>query len=112
VDLADARALALSFPGTHEEPHFDMTSFRCGTKVFATAPPDGGQLRIFVDETETMACVAEDPSVFSELWWGKRLSGVGVALGGVGPERLGELLEEAWRRKASKADIARFDAGK
>jgi hypothetical protein len=30
------RALALSFPETTEEPHFDKTSFRVRNKIFAT----------------------------------------------------------------------------
>lgn len=110
MDLAAARALALSLPDTHEAPHHDLTSFRVGTKIFATAPPDGDQLRIFVDEDETRACVAEDPAVFAELWWGKSLAGVGVHLPAADPERVAELLEESWRRKAPKRVIAAYDA--
>src|SRR6188508_571796 len=61
MDLDEARALALALPEAHEAPHFDLTSFRVGKKVFATAPPDGDELRIFVDESETMACAEEAP---------------------------------------------------
>jgi hypothetical protein len=110
VDLDDARAIALRLPGTHEEPHFDLTSFRTGTKIFATAPADGDHLRIMVDESEIMACVAEDPAVFGELWWGKKLGGLQVALGAADPTRVAELLEDAWRRKAPKRAVAAHDA--
>ena len=110
VDLDDARGLALRLPATHEEPHFDLTSFRVGTKIFATAPADGDHLRIFVDEHEIHACVAEDPEVFGELWWGKRLSGLKVMLAEADPQRVAELLEESWRRKAPKKVIDAFDA--
>ena len=110
MDLDDARALALALPGTHEEPHFDLTSFRVGTKVFATAPPDGGHLRIFVDESEVHACVEEAPDRFEALWWGKRMVGVKVDLALADPERVGELLEESWRRRAPKRVVAAHDA--
>lgn len=101
MDLDRARRLALALPDTHEQPHHDLTSFRVGTKaaIFATAPPNGDHLRIFVDEDETRACVAEDPDVFAELWWGKNLAGVKVDLGRADPERVAELLAEAWERK-------------
>lgn len=110
MDLDDARRIALALPETHEAPHFDLTSFRVGKKIFATAPPHGDQLRIFVDESETKACVAEDPDQFEELWWGQQLVGVGVTLSRAEPERVGELLEESWRRKAPKRAIAAHDA--
>jgi hypothetical protein len=112
VDLNEARTFALALPGTHEEPHFELTSFRVGKKVFATAPPDADQLRVFVDESETRACVAEEPDVFEELWWGQRLVGVGVRLSNADPLRVAELLEESWRRKAPKRLVAAYDAAR
>jgi len=110
VDLAAARAIALDLPGAHEEPHFDLTSFRVGTKIFATAPPDGDQLRIFVDEGEARACAEEDPTTFDVLTWGKKVSGVAVRLSTAEPDRVAELLEESWRRRATKRAIAELDA--
>jgi len=35
-------------PEVTEEPHFAYTSFRVKGKIFATAPPDGEHLHIFV----------------------------------------------------------------
>jgi hypothetical protein len=110
VDLVAARAIALDLPGAHEEPHFDLTSFRVGTKIFATAPPDGDELRVFVDEGEARACAEEDPSTFAVLMWGKKVSGVSVHLAVAPPDRVAELLEESWRRRAPKKLIAELDA--
>ncbi len=110
MDLAAARALALDLPGTHEEPHFDLTSFRVGTKIFATAPPAGEQLRIFVDEGEARACAEEDPATFEVLMWGQKVSGVAVGLAAADPDRVAELLEESWRRRAPKKLITELDA--
>jgi hypothetical protein len=110
MDLDEARVLALALPEAHEEPHFDLTSFRVGTKIFATAPLDADELRIFVDESETKACAAEDPDVFEELRWGQKVSGVRVTLSRADPERVTELLEESWRRKAPKRLVRTLDA--
>ncbi len=112
MDLDDVRELARRLPATSESPHFDLTSFRVGTKIFATAPPDGDQVRIFVDEGEVRACVEEDPDTFEELRWGQRVAGVGVRLADADPARVAELLEESWRRRAPKRVVAAFDAGR
>lgn len=101
MTLDEVRRYALSLAEATEQPHFDYTSFRVG-KIFATAPPDGEHLHVFVDENEAKAAVAENPDVFSELWWGKRLMGVRVRLAAADPAVVRELLEEAWRNKAPK----------
>jgi hypothetical protein len=110
MKLEDARTFALSLPQATEEPHFDMASFRVGKKIFATVPPDGAHLHVFVDEHEARAAVADDPRAFEELWWGKRLTGVRVVLKRADTQIVRELLEEAWRRKAPRRTVAAFDA--
>jgi len=109
VKLEQARRFALSLPETTEEPHFDKSSFRVKGKIFATVPPGGDSLHVFVDEHETRASVAEDPKAFEELWWGKRLSGVRVDLKAARVAQVYELLEESWRRKAPKRVVTAFD---
>ena len=106
----DVRRVVLALPEATEEPHFDMTSYRVRGKIFATLPAEGDRLHIFVDEDDTRAAVAEHPDVFAELWWGQRLSGVRVALAGADPAAVGELLEEAWRRRAAKRLLVQHDA--
>ena len=110
MDLDAVRQLALALPEAHEEPHFDLTSFRVGTKIFATAPPDGGVVRVFVDESEARACVAEALTGVELLLWGEKVSGVSVSLATADARRVAELLEESWRRRAPKRAIAAFDA--
>jgi hypothetical protein len=108
-DLAQARQFALSLPGANEQPHFELTSFRVSKKIFATAPPDELYLHVFVDEHEVNACVAEDPRAFEPLTWGNRVSGVRVVLAAAAPDRVRELLAEAWRRKAPRRLVAELD---
>jgi hypothetical protein len=110
VELDEVRRAALALPEATEEPHFDLTSFRVRGKIFATAPPVGDEVRIFVDDHDARAAVTDDPAVFEELWWGKRLSGLRVRLPGAPAVLVRELLVEAWRRKAPKRVVAAYEA--
>lgn len=112
MDLEAVRRLALALPGTHEAPHFELTSFRVGSKIFATAPLAGDVVRIFVDESEARACVAEALPGVELVQWGQKVSGVGIVLSMADPERVAELLEESWRRRAPKRVVAAFDTGR
>jgi hypothetical protein len=110
ADLESVRVFALSLPGTGEEPHFEMTSFRVKGKIFATAPPDGSHLHVFVGDDEIAACVAEDPRAFEPLLWGKRVRGLRVRLPAAPQDTVTELVEEAWRRKAPRSLVAELEA--
>lgn len=110
MELDDVRRFALSLPETAESPHFEMASLRVRGKIFVTLPPAGVHVHIFVDEHETRAAVAADRDVFSELWWGKRLSGLRVVLAAADASIVTELITLAWRRKAPKRVVAQYDA--
>jgi hypothetical protein len=110
ADLESVRGFALSLPGTGEEPHFDNTSFRVQKRIFATVPPDGSHLHVFVGADEVAACVAEDPGVFEPLLWGQRVRGLRVRLAAADQDRVAELLEESWRRKAPASLVAELEA--
>jgi hypothetical protein len=109
MKLDAVRRFALSLPECTESPHFDMASFRVAGKIFATLPPDQAHLHVFVDEPEVRAAVAEAPEAYEELRWGQRLAGLRVTVALADPERVHELLEDAWRRKAAKRLVAEFD---
>jgi hypothetical protein len=108
--MDSVRAFALSLPGTGEEPHFDKTSFRVRKKIFAAAPPDGSYLHVFVGDDEVSASVAEDPGAFEPLLWGKQVRGLRVRLAAAEQDRVAELLEESWRRKAPASLVAELEA--
>jgi YjbR len=100
----------MSLPGTSEEPHFDMTSFRVHGKIFATAPADESRLHIFIDDSEVAGHVVELPGALEPLLWGQRVRGLRVLLAAAPDDRVRELLTDAWRRKAGKRMVAQFDA--
>jgi hypothetical protein len=56
----------------------------------------------WVDESEILAAVAENPLVCEPFYWGKRLACVVVSTRKARRELVSELLTEAWRRKAPK----------
>jgi hypothetical protein len=106
---SDIRRLALALPQATEEPHHEMTSFRVAGKIFATVPPEGDRVHIFVGPDEVAASCAEYPTQVEELWWGKKLSGCRVPLRTATAPLVVELLAEAWRRKAPKKLIDRSE---
>jgi len=103
VSAAGVRKLALSFPEAAEQPHHDMTSFRVRGKIFATMPPDGGRLHVFLAEDDVASYCAEFPPAVEELWWGKKLSGCRVLLRHADRALVREMLAESWRRRAPKS---------
>jgi len=110
LSLTSVRRLALALPEATEAPHHDMTSFRVAGKIFATVPPAGDRVHVFVGADEVAASCAEYPGVVEELWWGKKLSGCRVSLAGTTTAIMRELLTESWRARAPKKLLAAFDA--
>lgn len=103
VSPAGVRKLALALPEATEEPHHDLTSFRVRGKIFATMPPEGGRVHVFLPEDAVASYRAEFPDAVEELWWGKKLSGCRVMLRHAQRALVKELLTESWRRKAPKS---------
>ena len=106
MKLAQARRIALALAESAEAPHFDYTSFRVRGKIFATAPPDGKHLHVFVDDLERERTLELHPEFAEKLWWGKKVVGVRVRLADAPPAVVKALLANAWRRKAPKAILA------
>jgi len=106
VKLEAARRIALALPETAEAPHFHYTSFRVRGKIFATAPPEGTHLHVFVDDQEREQAIELHPEFIEKLWWGKKVLGVRVQLAAAPTAVVRRLLERAWRRKAPKGLVA------
>ncbi len=109
VRAATVRRLALSLPETTEAPHHDLTSFRVAGKIFATMPPEGDRVNVFLDDDETSACCAEFPGAIEELWWGSKRRGCRIVLAEATAQLVRELLTESWRRRAPKRVAVAFE---
>lgn len=104
----EAREYALTLPETTEEPHFERTSFRVRGKIFATAKPDGEELNLMFSEVEAEAIAKSHPQWCKTLPWGRQIAGVQIRLSEAHPERVRELLLDAWHRWAPKRLAARL----
>lgn len=74
--------------------------------MFATAPPDGVWLHVFIAEEEREQALRLDPEAVSKLWWGKKVVGMRVELRRAAPATVRKLLKQAWSRKAPRALLA------
>ena len=106
VSPEQARSLALALPEAVEQDHHGRPSFRVANKIFATLW-DEEHLNVMLDEGGIRTAIHSDPRAFEEVWWGKKLVAVRVALRRVEPETLRELLEEAWELRAPKRLLSR-----
>lgn len=95
-------------PEATEQEHHGIPSFRVRGRIFATVP-DGAHVRVMLEAEEIEAAVAEYPDACAPFSWGARLACVVVALGSAPPELVGDLLTDAWRRKAPKKLVAELD---
>jgi hypothetical protein len=110
MKIAQVRRFALSLPEVTEEPHFHYASFRVRGKIFATVPPEGEHLHVFVAEQEREIALAVDPEFVEKLHWGARVVGLRESLPKAKPGVVTRLLAQAWTRKAPKSLIARIGA--
>jgi hypothetical protein len=110
VNLNDARRIAMSLPEVTEDPHFEYTSFRVKGRIFATAPPDGEHLHIFVADEDREPALLMDPGFIENLLWGGRVRGLRVALRRAKMPVIARLLKKAWLRRAPKALAATLRA--
>jgi hypothetical protein len=91
---AALRKFALSLPEASEQPHFERTSFRVGSKIFATMTADGTEAMVRVVPPERLeALIAGFPGVFFDYGgWTARMGALGVKLREVEPGLMRELV--------------------
>lgn len=102
MKIEQARRFALSLPDVTEEPHFRYSSFRVRGRIFATVPPEGDHLHVFVGDEEREIALEVHPEFVEKLHWGAKVVGVRVSLAKAKPKVVTELLAQAWTRKALK----------
>ena len=59
-------------------------------------------MNVMLDEDGIRTAVESAPDACAEVWWGKRLTAVGVTLPLTDLDSLSELLADAWEHKAPK----------
>jgi hypothetical protein len=101
------RKFALSLPDAEERPHFHLTSFRVGGKIFMTVPPEQDHLRIFVGGDEREAALVVHAHCVEKLWWGDKVCGLRINLATATLPIAKQLIEAAWKAKVPKDRAAR-----
>ena len=96
------RKLALAMPGVEERDHHGFPSFRVKGKIFCTLP-DAAHANVMLAPDDATAAASLAGHAVSELWWGKKLSGVKVDLKKADAALLRALLADAWTGKAPPA---------
>lgn len=61
------RTLALAFPDATEQPHFEITSFRVGKKIFATLNVAHNRATLLLPLLQQDAIVSLNPEAFSPV---------------------------------------------
>lgn len=59
-------------------------------------------MNVMLDEGGILTAIEAAPDACEEVWWGKRLTAVGVTLPHADPQLLSDLLTDAWEHKAPK----------
>lgn len=97
------RKLALSFPQTSEQPHFEKTSFRVGKKIFATYDIKKNQACIKLSEIDQDVFSTFDRSIIFPVpnKWGKQ-GWTLISLDKVPDELFKDALTTAYQQAASK----------
>ena len=76
-------------------------------KIFATVPPGGEHLQVFVGDDDREIALELAPGFLEKLHWGQRVVGVRVTLAKARPAVVTRLLAQAWTRKAPRALLSR-----
>jgi predicted DNA-binding protein (MmcQ/YjbR family) len=74
ITLATLRNIALSFPETTEEPHFEKTSFRVKNKIFATFDSKNNRACIKLSEVDQDVFTSAAKTIIYPVGnkWGKQ----------------------------------------
>ena len=103
ISVDRIREFALSLPDATEEPHFHFASFRINGRIFATLPPSDRLAHVFAPEADRIVAIAQNPEVYEELNWGKRVVGLRIVLEHTDPELVEDLLRAAYESKRGKS---------
>ncbi|MBK0381733.1 MmcQ/YjbR family DNA-binding protein [Pedobacter sp. SD-b] len=109
VTFDELREIALSFPETTEEPHFDKISFRVKNKIFVTYNPPKEQANIKLSLIDQDVFAAADKKIIYPVnnKWGKQGWTI-VELNMVNPNLFFDALKTAYCEVAPKKLIDLF----
>jgi uncharacterized protein YdhG (YjbR/CyaY superfamily) len=102
MKLEQVRRQALALDAATEAPHHDHGSFRVRGKIFATVPPDGEHLHVFVPQDERDRALVLHPHCMEKLTWGCKVLGLRIHLPKAPPQSVKSLLAAAHAARVAK----------
>jgi uncharacterized protein YdhG (YjbR/CyaY superfamily) len=102
LKLEQARKHALALEAVSEAPHHAYSSFRVRGKIFATVPPDGDHLHVFVPQDERDRALALYPQCMHKLLWGQKVLGLRIELPKAPARAVKALLDAAYAARVVK----------
>ncbi|CAN5381218.1 MmcQ/YjbR family DNA-binding protein [soil metagenome] len=99
VDMETARQIALALPGTVEQDHFGMPSFRVNKRIFSTLWVKDNRMMVKLSPVDQSVFNVFDPSVFYPVpnKWGTA-GATFVELAKVRKDMLEDALTIAWEK--------------
>ena len=110
VTFDTVRQLALALPGVEEKTSYGTTAFNVNGKLLARFHQDGESLVVKVEYAAREVLMGANPRTFYITDHYRCWPWVLVRIASVDTEDLRQLLEEAWRRSASKRLVAAWEA--
>ncbi|MEO7977389.1 MmcQ/YjbR family DNA-binding protein [Flavobacterium sp.] len=103
VTIETFRKLAMSFPDTNEEAHFEKISFRINKKIFATFDKKNNHAVLKLNEIDQSVFCASGEMSFYPLpnKWGKQGWTI-IELSKVRPDMFEDALEYSYKNVISK----------
>jgi hypothetical protein len=112
VSYDRVREIALALPGVEDGTSYGTPALKVRGRLLVRLKEDGETIVLMVDFELRDMLMKADPETFYITDHYRGYPAVLVRLASVDPEGLQVLLEQAWRSKAPKGLIARFDAGR
>ena len=110
VTFDTVRQIALALPGVEEKTSYGTTAFKVNGKLLARFHQDGESLVVKVEYAAREVLMGANPRTFYITDHYRCWPWVLVRIASVDTEDLRQLLEEAWRRSASKRLVAAWEA--
>lgn len=107
ASLDDVRTVALALPEVDEKPHFGMPAFRVADKGFASVTKDHRRLFLHLGAADIEAELVHGDC--QRLTRGTTLIGLDADLVTLDAGRLQRLLLAAWRHRAPKKVLGRYE---
>ena len=103
IKVEDAKALALSLPGTGEQPHFNRTAFTVKKKIFATLSLEDKTLNLkFTPVEQLIFCPPQSDIIFPVTGGWGRLGWTTINLNKASKKLVNAALSQAYKLRAAK----------